>query len=232
MIKRYIELTGHDRLNVKKVLFIALLGLSIFSFKLNANVQGDTLLRVATAIKINPLLFFRGELPIYLEQKLTGNLSVEGAYSMTRRDLFAGSFDHDLDDLSGQVEIESGRGYKFGLRYYLAASEELHGFYISAEYAAREYKKFFFQEDTLGLISTDKILDQRQISEYKLIFGSQNLSYYSNFFFDIYTGIGWRTKDYQEVHRENRGIVPSHYIKDTDGENVSFYLGLKIGVGF
>lgn len=225
-------MTGHNHLNVKKVLFILVLGLSIFSFKLNANVQGDTLLRVATAIKINPLLFFRGELPIYLEQKITGNLSVEGAYSMTRRDLFSGTFDHDLDDLSRQVEIESGRGYKFGIRYYLEASEELHGFYVSAQYATREYKKYFFQEDTLGLITTDKIMDIREISEYKLIFGSQNLSYYSNFFFDIYAGVGWRKKDYIEVHREVRGIVPSHFTRDTNGENLSFYLGLKIGVGF
>lgn len=225
-------MTGHNHLNVNKVLFIALLGASIFSLKLSANVQSDTLLRVATAIKINPPLFFRGELPVYFEQKITGNLSVEAAYSMTRRDLFSGTFDHDLDDLSRQVEIESGSGYKFAVRYYLEASEELHGYYISAEYAAREYKKYFFQEDTLGLVTTDKVLDKRQISEYKLIFGSQNLSYFSNFFFDIYTGIGWREKDFQEVHRENVGIVPSHYQIDTAGENISFYVGLKIGIGF
>ncbi|NND78072.1 MAG: hypothetical protein HKN39_07805 [Flavobacteriales bacterium] len=232
MNKIFRELTGHNHLKLNKLLIIGLLALSFLSLKLSANMMSDTLLRVSTAVKINPPLFFRGELPIYLEQKLTGNLSIEAAYAMTIRDLFSGTFDHDLDDLSRQVEVRSGKGYKFALRYYLKSSEELHGYYVSAEYARKDHKKLFYQEDTLGLITSEQILDMREITDYKLIFGLQNLSYYSNFFFDLYAGVGLRQKDFQEVHREDVGIVPSHYLVDTKSENINFYLGLKIGLGF
>lgn len=227
-----IQLRVLNYLKLRKVLILGTFGLFFSPLNLNASFESDTLFRIATAIKINPTVFFRGELPIYLERKITSNFSLEVAYLMTRRDLFGGTFDHDLDDLSGQVQIESGNGYKVAVRYYFQRSEELYGPYISGEYACREHKKYFFQEDSLGLVTTERLLDDRSYREYKLIGGMQNLSYYSNFFFDIYTGIGLKQKEFQEVHQRDPGVVPSHFLRNTQGEGISFYLGFKFGYGF
>ncbi|MEM7163565.1 MAG: hypothetical protein AAF487_14125 [Bacteroidota bacterium] len=204
-----------------------------FVLKSNAIIAQDSLNRVNTAIKINPTLFFRGELPVYLEQKITGNLSLEVAYIWTKRDVFSGTFDHDLDDLSGLSEVETGNGFKGALRWYLRKSQELDGPYISAEYSKKELKKYFFQMDTLGLVTNERILDRRNFEEYKLLFGMQRLGYYSNFFFDFYGGIGYKIKDFEEVHQEPlRETQPSHFIIINNEERISFYAGFKIGLGF
>ena len=201
--------------------------------KINANFGPDSLNRVTTALKISPTLFFRGELPIYLEQKITGNLSLEAAYLWTRRDVFSGSFDHDLDDLFGRSDVETGKGYKLAMRWYFNKSSELNGGYISAEYSEKEYMKYFFQEDTLGFLTDERILDKRRFQEYKLIGGIQKLGYYSNFFFDFYGGVGWKIKDFQEVHRSLEvGDLPSHFVVMNEEERFSFYLGFKVGFGF
>ena len=201
--------------------------------KTDANFSNDSLNRVTTGIKINPLLFFRGELPVYIEQKITGNLSLEGAYLWTKNDVFAGAFDHDLGAQSGITEVQTGNGYKVALRWYLRHDLELSGAYISAEYGEREYKTNYFQRDTLGFQTEESILDRRNFRELKLIGGIQQLGYYSNFFLDFYGGVGYKFKDFEEVHlHEDMSVQPSHFLVMNRNEGIAFYLGFKVGFGF
>jgi len=217
-----------SKLSVSFGLFILLLPL-----KSDANFQNDSLNRVTTGIKINPLLFFRGELPIYLEQKITGNLSIEGAYLWTKNDVFAGAFDHDLGAQSGITEVETGNGYKLAIRWYFRNNLELSGTYISAEYGEREFMTNYFQRDTLGIPTSERILDRRNFREIKLIGGIQRLGYYSNFFLDFHGGVGYKFKDFQEVHLEpDMSAQPSHFLIFNKSEGIAFYLGFKIGFGF
>ena len=198
---------------------------------MNANVGPDSLSRVDVAIKVNPLLLFRGEIPLYVEKKLSPNISIEAAAELTRKDPFSGVFDHDLDNLSGIVRGESGFGYKLALRYYFIPSEELNGGYISVEYAKREMKKSFALQDTLGLELDERILDLREFTDIKIVGGLQRLSYYNNFFIDLYAGIGYRIKRFQEVHLNIESEQPSHLIIPTEGDNVAFFIGFKVGLG-
>ena len=83
------------------------------------------------------------------------------------------------------------------------------------------------------MLTDERILDQRNFQEIKLIGGIQNLGYYSNFFLDFYGGVGWKIKDFQEVHRTVvPGELPSHFIVPNEEERISFYLGFKVGLGF
>ena len=229
----------HKNLSIKNILKIIKLSVLIGLFllllplKMDANFQNDSLNRVTTGIKINPLLFFRGELPIYIEQKITGNLSIEGAYLWTKNDVFAGVFDHDLGAQSGITEVQTGNGYKVALRWYFRNNLELSGAYISAEYGEREFKTNYFQKDTLGIQTDERILDRRNFKEIKLIGGLQKLGYYSNFFLDVYGGIGYKFKDFEEVHLEpDLSTQPSHFLMFTRSEGIAFYAGFKVGFGF
>lgn len=219
-------------LKLTKVLLIAVLSICFFTLKLDANIGPDSLARVDLAIKINPLLVFRGEIPFYAEKKISNHLSVEGAVELTRKDPFSGVFDFDLDNLSGNVQGESGFGYRLALRYYLDSSLELDGTYVSFEYAQREMKKSFALTDTLGLELDDRILDIRNFKDFKLIGGLQRLSYYSNLFIDVYAGIGYRMKDFEEVHLNKENEQPSHVIVKNEESNLSLFVGFKIGLGF
>ncbi len=224
-VKRILKI---NKLSVSFGLFLLLLPI-----KSDANFQNDSLNRVTTGIKINPLLFFRGELPVYLEQKITGNLSVEAAYLWTKNDVFAGAFDHDLGAQSGITEVKTGNGYKLALRWYFRNNLELSGAYISAEYGEREFMTNYFQRDTLGISTNERILDRRNFREIKLIGGIQNLGYYSNFFLDFYGGVGYKFKDFQEVHLEpDISTQPSHFLVFNKSEGIAFYLGFKVGFGF
>ena len=63
--------------------------------------QFDTVKCVKNVIKLNPLIFFRGEIPIYYERSITPRLGIEVGVGVTLRNYLALSFTgDDADDFA------------------------------------------------------------------------------------------------------------------------------------
>ena len=66
--------------------------------------QWDTVNCMKNILKVNPLLFFRGEIPIYYERALSSNLSAELGLGITYRNyinLTIAGDNADADDFGG-----------------------------------------------------------------------------------------------------------------------------------
>ncbi|MBK7268447.1 MAG: hypothetical protein IPI07_02635 [Flavobacteriales bacterium] len=91
----------------------------VILYKDMVSAQWDTVKCVKNAIKINPLLFFRGEIPIHYERALTPRLSVELGLGFTWRDYLNLNFGGgDADDYGGGTDIIARPTYHVGLRWY------------------------------------------------------------------------------------------------------------------
>lgn len=201
------------------------------------------------ALKINPLLYLRGELPIYYERALTQNLSIEAAVGMTFKDYsagFANSFDESSNNYNSERAKEKvipNTSFKLGLRYY-SGDVVLDGFYFAIEYAKRDYTKEVTITDeivtnTVGFSNTFATVvynfkEEEFHNEIKLIVGSQEHYYWDNVFIDYYLGAG--IDKYSEKKIEvtyNSTTSQNDYVLNSKSETVPrFYLGLKIGFVF
>ena len=102
----------------------------------------DTVDCVKNVIKLNPLLFFRGEVPIYFERALTPRLSLEIAVGVTTRNYLNFSFEGDEpDDFGAATEIIARPTFHLGARYYMNDDLEPQGWYWHVELAHLEYGK-------------------------------------------------------------------------------------------
>ncbi|MBK7944898.1 MAG: hypothetical protein IPJ85_06120 [Flavobacteriales bacterium] len=85
--------------------------------------QFDTVDCVKNAFKINPLLFFRGEIPLMYERAPYATAEHALGVGVTLRNYMAMSFtgDHpDADDFGSGTEIIPKPSFHIGARFYLA----------------------------------------------------------------------------------------------------------------
>ncbi len=197
------------------------------------------------ALKINPLLYVKGELPIYYERALNDYLSVEAAIGMTFKDYSTGLFDDgDSFDEKPEEKINSHVSFKLGLRYY-AGGVVMDGFYFALEFAKRDYTKelTFVHVDNIydpqtytytNLTQTYHLTEYDNHKEFKLIVGSQEHYYWDNFFVDYYLGVGIDSYEKARVERDFDNITNLSTYKTipTSSTKPRFYLGLKFGFMF
>ena len=67
----------------------------VLLYKDRLAAQWDTVNCVKNVLKINPLLFLRGEIPLYYERALSHRLSAEIAVGVTFRNYLGGGFTGD-----------------------------------------------------------------------------------------------------------------------------------------
>lgn len=197
------------------------------------------------ALKINPLLILRGEIPIYYERALNNYLSIEAAIGMTFKDYSANFLDDIGDDGSffgenSQEEVKSNISYKLGLRYY-TGGVVLDGFYFSVEYAKRDYTRDLsfrntsYNSTTSSTFTTSyNFTEETNHSEIKLIVGSQEHYYWDNIFLDYYIGGGIDNFTEKKIKLDqdlNNGST-SYRLETKDSMKPRFYLGIKIGFVF
>ncbi|HEX2617755.1 MAG TPA: hypothetical protein VHL57_09455, partial [Flavobacteriales bacterium] len=197
--------------------------------------QWDTVKCVKNVITINPLLFLRGEIPIYYERALSVRLSAILGAGITYRNYlnidFAGD---DADDFSAGTQIISKPSFHLGGRYYLVDDLEPQGTYLQIEFAYLNYSKNITEKDSTGQFTSTKRLDERIYNDVRLLFGYQHLSGRNNWLFDFYGGIGLRARDMNIVHEDlNPAERRFMYSNEEKRDNVpAFFLGVKIGYGF
>lgn len=199
--------------------------------------QWDTVDCVKSVLKINPLLFLRGEIPVYYERALSSRLSAELGLGITYRNYInltiAG--DHpDADDFGAGTEIKPSPSFHVGTRYYLADHLEPHGGYVQLEFAYLRYGKEITEKDSTGLLSSRTNLDERIFNDFRLYYGYQNISATSNWLFDFYGGVALRLRDMTIVN-EDLNIAEgkwTYLVEEKNDAVPAFFLGVKVGLGW
>lgn len=201
--------------------------------------QFDTVNCIKNVLKINPLIFFRGEIPLYYERALTPKLSLEAGLGVTLRNYLALSFvGDDADDFGAGTDIIPNLSYHIGARWYLTDDLEPAGWYINPEFAHLTYSKDIRHKRPDGTFSDKSSLDERTYNDVRLLVGYQSINYSSNWLLDFYGGLGFRNRD-NIVVKENHIIradpEPDEYVYDIERRNenvLAVFLGVRIGFGF
>lgn len=195
----------------------------------------DTVKCVKNAIKLNPLLFFRGEIPLLYERALSHRLSVELGVGFTWRNYLNLSVgNNDADDYGAGTNIIAKPTYHLGVRWYHTDDIEPQGWYTQLGFAHIEYIKDIKVKNPDGSFSTEKNRDERIYNDIRLLSGYQLLSASSNWLFDVYGGVALRNRSLQIVS-ESLDLVTDQWTYTVEEKNdivPAFFLGVKVGLGF
>lgn len=195
----------------------------------------DTVNVMKNVVKLNPLLFFRGEVPIYYERALSPNLSLEVGIGVTLRNYLALSFaGDDADDFGAATEIVPSLSYRMGVRFYMESDLEPQGWYIQPEFGHLRYAKDIRIADPVSGFTDERLRDRRIYNDVRALFGYQSLSYSSNWVFDLYGGFALRVRDMQVVTKTVDPVKREYtYAVEQRNDRVpALFLGLKVGMGF
>lgn len=197
--------------------------------------QFDTVDCVKNAFKINPLLFFRGEIPLYFEHALTPRLSLEVGLGVTLRNYLALSFvGDDADDFGAGTEIVPNLSYRMGARFYLVDDIEPQGTYLQTDYAHLAYTKDIRLRASDGGFTDATLRDERTYNDVRLLFGYQSLGISNNWLFDVYGGVGFRARN-QIIVNETLDLTTDQYsykVEESSDNVPALFLGVKMGLGF
>ncbi len=197
----------------------------------------DTVDCVKNVVKINPLVFFRGEVPIYYERAITPKLSLEAGIGITLRNYLALSFTgDDADDFGAGTEIVPRLSFNAGFRYYFTDDLEPQGAYGQISFAHLNFTKDIRTKGPTGEFTDVKLRDDRTYNDVRFLIGYQMLSSNSNWMFDVYGGPAFRDRFNVKVQErlDLTGERPSwaYTIEESKDQTVAFFLGVKIGMGF
>ncbi|MBZ0207491.1 MAG: hypothetical protein K8H89_14305 [Flavobacteriales bacterium] len=197
--------------------------------------QWDTVNCVKNVLKFNPLLFFRGEVPIYYEHALSHRISAELAVGITTRNYLGGEFTGDEpDDFSAGTKLIPKISAHVGFRLYLIDDIEPQGTYVQGEFAYLNHSKDIAMKDSTGRVTDQTLRDQSIYNDIRVYFGYQRLSSTSNWLFDAYCGAAFRNRSITQVD-ERLDLVErtwSYTVVESHDNVPAFFLGVKIGYGF
>lgn len=225
------------------LLFAALVGSAqsgkprVVLYKDRVAAAFDTVDCVKNVIKINPLLFFRGEIPVYYERAITHRLSLEAGIGVTLRNYLALSFmGDDADDFGAGTEIIPRLSFNAGFRYYFIDDIEPQGAYGQISFAHLNYTKDIRTKGPTGEFTDVKLRDDRTYNDVRFLIGYQMLSNNSNWLFDVYAGPAFRDRLNVKVqeHLDLTGERPqwTYNVEESKDQTVAFFLGVKVGLGF
>lgn len=200
-------------------------------FEGDAYIQ-DTLVEVHNGIKFDPLQILRGEISVFYERRISNRISVELGAGITRRSWTYSWFNTDVDDLRRNISVETGPAFRAGVRYYFMDSPEINGVYVMPQVGYRIYEKTFAELDSTGELNGQEYIDRREVGEVNLTIGYQQLSFNSNFFYDVYFGVGYGFYSGVEVRRRNVPIETLYYTEPRKSSGPIPVIGFKMGWGF
>lgn len=207
----------------------------VLLYKDRLAAQWDTVHCVKNVLKLNPLLFLRGEAPLYYERALSPRISGELAVGVTFRNYLGGGLTGDVaDEFSAGTRIIAKPSFHVGIRYYLTADIEPQGAYLQGGFAYLDHSKDISKKDSTGQITDATLRDQRLYNDIRLYFGYQRLSSTSNWLFDAYCGFGLRNRSLIQVSEQldlgDRSW--SYAVEEKHDQVLALFLGVKIGYGF
>lgn len=207
----------------------------VLLYKDRLAAQFDTVDCVKNVFKVNPLLFFRGEIPLYYERALTPRLSLEVGLGVTLRNYLALSFvGDDADDFGAGTDIIPNPSFHIAARYYFVDDLEPQGWYLQPEFAHLVYTKDIGTKGSDGQFTGAKLRDERTYNDLRLLFGFQSLGFTSNWILDFYGGFAYRSRNNIIVNeRLDLTSLEYTYTVTEKSDNVpAFFLGMKVGLGF
>lgn len=197
--------------------------------------QFDTVKVVKNVVKVNPFLFFRGELPLFYERALTHKLSLELGVGVTLRDYLGLSFmGDDADDFGAGTEIRPNPSYHIAARFYLGQDLEPQGWYLQPAFAHLAYTKDILVRAPDGNFTDERFRDRRVFNDLRLLLGYQLLGASSNWLVDVYGGFGYRDRT-MTIVRETIDLTTQQfsYVVEERSDGIPVpYLGFKVGLGF
>ena len=207
----------------------------VLLYKERLAAQWDTVKCVKNVFKLNPLAYFRGELPLYYERALSPRLSAEVAVGVTTRSFIGNDFAGDVpDDFSAGTRIIAKPSAHVGFRWYLTDDIEPQGAYLQGEFVYLDHSKDIFKKDSTGHLTDAALRDSRVYNDIRAYAGYQRLSSTSNWLFDVYGGIGLRNRSVARV-QERLDLAErqwSYAVLEEHDQVPAFFLGIKIGYGF
>ena len=201
----------------------------------SSSIPGDTVNLVRNAIKLNPALFLRGETPIYYERARSPRMSVVVAAGITNRKALDLPHSHERsDDYGAGTKVLSRPAIHGGLRFYLTKDMEAQGFYFQGEYVYLDHSKDISIRDAHGRFTGASLRDQSIFKDGRLYFGYQRLASTSNWLFDVYGGVGYRSRELHQVNErmdlmDGQWTVTQEVVRD---DVMAYFLGVKLGYGF
>lgn len=207
----------------------------VLLYKDRMAAEFDTVKVMKNVLKANPLLFFRGEMPLYYERALAPNVSIEIGAGVTLRNYLALSLmGDDADDFGAGTEIVPSLSLRVGIRFYLEHDLEPQGWYIQPEFGQINYAKDILISDPAGGFKDERLRDRRTYNDIRLLGGYQQLSFSSNWVLDIYGGIAFRVRD-RLVVKETLDPATRTFSYSQEQLNdwvPAAFLGVKVGYGF
>lgn len=197
----------------------------------------DTVDCVKNVLKINPLVFFRGEIPVYYERAISHRLSLEAGVGVTLRNYLALSFTgDDADDFGAGTEIIPRLSFNVGFRYYFVDDLEPQGGYAQISFAHLNFTKDIRTKGPTGEFTDVVLRDDRTYNDVRFLFGYQMLSSNSNWLFDVYGGPAFRDRFNVKVQErlDLSGDRPTwaYTVEESKSQGLAFFLGVKVGYGF
>lgn len=186
-----------------------------------------------TSIKLNPLLFFRGDIPLYFETGMSKNFAFEGGAGFTNTDYVSAASDlfsgFDYEAIGLDLKNKIGYSARIGVRYY--ASDygfQSEGFYFGITYRIQTYNSEVISNLTVPAFKKDL---QRTNNDFRLMFGYVNY-FDNNAFIEPYVGLGIRGRAIDRIgFTTDPATGVTEFGSYTDKETVPLLtLGFKLGI--
>lgn len=177
-------------------------------------------------VKLNPLMFLRGDVPIYYENNFSSNLSLEAGVGFTLKDYLKNSFSDsvwDMYNLDTEEKMKIGYSFRIGVRYYAANfGFEPEGLYFGLNYRYQKYQSTLTSVGSLDAMDEDLQITNGDVF---LSVGFVFL-FEENAFIDPYMGFGFRSRSYDKVSLNGA----SYQIEQEDDIVPLFVAGLKFAI--
>ncbi|HXC05279.1 MAG TPA: hypothetical protein VNZ86_11040 [Bacteroidia bacterium] len=185
-------------------------------------------------LKFDPLLIVRGDVPLFLERRLSHMFSLEAAAGVTFQDYFKQVLinDQPLDHKDPNVSNLSGLSGKLALRIYPHGTAP-GDFYFSPQVDIKNYRK-----DVTGIYLNNSgnyergvLRDQQKYMDLLAVCGTQNTLELDDYvYLDWYIGVGLRIGQEDNVtHNEQNTAVLE--LKSQRITTPVLRLGVKLGLG-
>lgn len=195
-------------------------------------------------VKINPLLFFNGQLPVYMETRIGGDFTAEGAVGVTFKDhigpalnydVFDGLHDYESDLNTKNTTARPGILLKGAVRYYFGVEDFPEGFFLGAQVQYSTYNLDFNIPDmgNLNLTQSGKIPLALSFTDEAIISGYQ-IEIFEHTYMEFYYGLGARQEHIEYVSEMSNNYTPANYFvkNGVDYNTLVYLLGLKVGYSF
>lgn len=206
----------------------------VLLYKDRVAAQWDTVNCVKNVFKLDPLVVLRGEIPLYYERALSSRASAELGLGITTRNYLGGVAGEVSDNFSAGVRIVKKPAIHAGFRYYLADDLEPQGSYLQLSFAYLDHSRDITLRDSTGQFTGQVLRDRKVYNDVRFYFGYQRLASTSNWLFDAYGGLGFRSRTFSSVKESiNLATRAWSYAMEDRHDNIPvLFVGLKVGYGF